>query len=598
MIVRPPIKRRMVGWFNPILLIQTAIRVLMSTIFGEFADKREAFAAANPIDDGALDPSFDYARRHPDGNFWFDFVADVGDGWNPTFAIARLLAEDKLEFAGVEDLPRGSLLIMGGDEVYPTPSADQYYDRLLYPYSEAYGERWPDEDSPDLYAVPGNHDWYDGLRAFSFLFCRRAIKGQGKAGVDRLGRVIGGRRMHQTRSYFALRLPKGWWLWGTDSQIEGYIDQPQVDFFQFVAEKWMAPQSKLILCAGTPDWEYVDPRDPEEKYGTLSYLARLAPSVGKGHELKLLLSGDSHHYARYHEEDLNFITCGGGGAFLHPTHNLCSHKEFEFPFPAPGHARVPKRKLYARTVDLAKKDNVADADEAMFPSRAVSRRLAWGFLLFAVRNQKLTLLLAALYLIFTWLLYLNNQILDPLSVHRSLQQLFLRGSLLGAEWDFWRLVASSPLTVLFCVLAWAGYYYFADARGAARIALGSGHAVIQAIAASLVTCVVLRTMVPPLAGPLGTILRFVAAALAAGVTTGTLLGVYLWVCLNAWGRHWGHFSALAVENYKSFLRFHIRSDGTLRVFAIGLPRVPNDRRRRSGNPEELCPELIESISIQ
>jgi hypothetical protein len=588
----------MVGWFNPILLIQTAIRVLMSTIFGEFADKREAFAAANPIDDGALDPSFDYARRHSKGNFWFDFVADLGDGWNPTFAIARLLAEDKLQFPGHEGLPRGSLLIMGGDEVYPTPSEEQYYDRLEYPYSEADEGRWAEEDSPDLYAVPGNHDWYDGLRAFFPLFCRRNIKAQGKAGVDRPGKVIGGRRTQQTRSYFALRLPKGWWLWGTDSQIEGYIDQPQVDFFKFVAEKWMARRSKLILCAGTPDWEYVDPHDPAKRYGTLSYLASLASSVRKGHQLKLLLSGDSHHYARYHEAGLNFITCGGGGAFLHPTHKLCPHKEFEFPYPRPGKRYDPARKRYARTVDLARKDNAAGADEAIFPSRAQSRRLAWRFPLFAIRNAQFTLMVAALYLIFSWLLYLNNQILDPLSVHRPLQEALLCGSLLGAEWDFWRVVVSAPPTVLLCVLAGMGYYYFADARGAARIALGGSHAVIQAIAASFVTCAVLRLLAVPLETPVRTFFCFAVAALVAALTTGTLLGIYLWLCLNALGRHWGHFSALAVENYKSFLRLHIGTDGTLRVFAIGLPRVPNDRRRRSEKPEELRPVLIESIPIR
>jgi Calcineurin-like phosphoesterase len=598
MIVRPPKKRRMVGWFNPIPLLQTAIRVLMSTIFGEFADKREALAAANPIDDAALDPSFDYEGRHPDGDFWFDFVADLGDGWNPTFAIARLLAEDKLPFAGVEDLPRGSLLIMGGDEVYPTPSADQYYDRLVYPYSEAYAERWKKEASPDLYAMPGNHDWYDGLRAFFPLFCRRSIKARNRVGVDRPGKVIGGRRTQQTRTYFALRLPKGWWLWGTDSQIEGYIDQPQVDFFQFVAEKWMAPKSRLILCAGTPDWEYVDPRDPEKKFGTLSYLARLAPSVGKGHELKLLLSGDSHHYARYHEKDLNFITCGGGGAFLHPTHNLCPHKKFEFPFPPPGQAYDPKLKRYARTVDLAKKNDLPDANEALFPSRAVSRRLARALPLFAVRNPNFTLVVAALYLIFTWSLYLANQILDPLSVHQPLQKLLLSGSLLCADFNFWRVAVSSPPTLLFCVLGLLCYYYFADADGLARIAMGSVHALVQAIAASLVACVVLRMMVPLLPGTLGTMICFAAAALVAAVATGTLMGFYLWLCLDAWGRHWGHFSALAVENYKSFLRLHIGSDGTLQVFAIGLPKVPNDRRRRSGKPEDLCPELIESISIR
>jgi ABC-type Co2+ transport system permease subunit len=128
--------------------------------------------------------------------------------------------------------------------------------------------------------------------------------------------------------------------------------------------------------------------------------------------------------------------------------------------------------------------------------------------------------------------------------------------------------------------------------------LGGSHAVIQAIAASFVTCAVLRLLAVPLETPVRTFFCFVVAALVAALTTSTLLGIYLWLCLNALGRHWGHFSALAVENYKSFLRLHIGTDGTLRVFAIGLPRVPNDRRRRSEKPEELRPVLIESIPIR
>jgi hypothetical protein len=383
-----------------------------------------------------------------------------------------------------------------------------------------------------------------------------------------------------------------------DSQIQGYIDQPQVDFFQFVAEKWMEPRSKLIICAGTPGWEYVDPRAPEKEYGTLSYLERLAPSVaGKGHELKLMLSGDSHHYARYREKDHNFVTCGGGGAFLHPTHNLVLHKEFEFPFPAPGEPYDRKRKSYKRTVDLATKGNVANADEATFPSRSESRRLAGGLTLFAFRNPYFTLCVAAIYLSFTWLIYLNNQVLDPLGAHQPLHRLLVSGSLVDSDFKFWLLAIASPATLLFCLLGWAGYYYFADAEGAARVVMGTAHALIQAIAASLVACLVLRALLPLLPGTAGTILSFVAAALAAAVATGTLMGVYLWLCLNAWGRHWGHFSALAVEHYKSFLRLHIASDGTLSIFAIGLPGVPDDRRRRGGNPARLCPELIETISI-
>lgn len=52
-------------------------------------------------------------------------MSDLGDGFNPTYALATLLAEEKLDLAGGtgdgESVPtqRGRLLVMGGDQVYP-----------------------------------------------------------------------------------------------------------------------------------------------------------------------------------------------------------------------------------------------------------------------------------------------------------------------------------------------------------------------------------------------------------------------------------------------------------------------------------------------
>src|SRR5262249_49095264 len=137
-------------------------------------------------------------------------------------------------------LTRGRILVLGGDQVYPTASRDAYRARLLEPFETAYRtlvEKWSAADAPDLYAVPGNHDWYDGLRAFLGVFCRRRLAGDWV--TQREGRLIGGRATQQTRSYFAIKLPGTWWLCGLDIQLEGYIDQPQVDFFTHVAQHWM-----------------------------------------------------------------------------------------------------------------------------------------------------------------------------------------------------------------------------------------------------------------------------------------------------------------------------------------------------------------------
>jgi hypothetical protein len=592
-------KRPMVAWFDPRQLIDTAIRVVISTVFGQFADRREAIAASNPISDVTLDARCDYRARHPDGDFWFDYVADVGDGWNPTYAIARLLAAGELT---PEGLPRGSLLVMGGDEVYPTAKSKEYEDRLIYPYDEAWRpgkddekKAWPDDARPDLFAVPGNHDWYDGLKTFFHFFCRRTISSPGEAEVDREGRRIGGRQTHQTRSYFALRLPHGWWLWGTDNQLKGYIDQPQIDFFQYVAKTWMEEGSKLILCTGTPDWQYVEKKG-EGSFTSHSYLERLATdAVHRGHKLRLVLSGDNHHYVRYREGDLNYITCGGGGAFLHPTHKL-EDQTFESDFPPPGQAfERGSKKRYTRKFEIANKldGSGKERDEkAVYPDAAVSRRLARGNIIFAFRNWQLTATLAALYLFFIWLLDFNARV----SGHGGLTEMLREGSYRQALANYGWLVGYSPWTVMLCIVAFAGYFYFADATGLRKWLLAIAHWLLQTILVTLVIGAILHWLAPPQATGFGYLaiiagLMLLAAILSAFVSA-TVVGLYLWAVLAWFGLHPGHFSSLKVQNHKCFLRLHIDRAGVLRVYPIGLDVVPGDRGETCTNPK-LNEHLIE-----
>lgn len=135
-------------------------------------------------------------------------MADCGDGWNSTYAIARLLAQEELRPRGCEEsLPRGRFLLMGGDMVYPTPSRRNYEKRLLRPYdAAARAADWPEGEEADVFAVPGNHDWYDGLSAFTGIFSTRRPHALGQ---DNRGRRFGRRFAPQTRSYFALKLPHG-----------------------------------------------------------------------------------------------------------------------------------------------------------------------------------------------------------------------------------------------------------------------------------------------------------------------------------------------------------------------------------------------------
>lgn len=248
----------MTGCFDPALLIRTGIRAAVSTVFGRYADRRETIAAANVIAPVPPDAKPDYSEHQ--GDFWFDYLADTGDGWNPTYAMARLLSEDALPDP-LGALPRGRLLVLGGDQVHPSASRTEYARRFRAPFEEAYRPggmpRWREggENAPHLYALPGDHDWHDGLNALFGLFCRRRCTLPGALGSARDGATIAGRETRQTRSYFAPKLPRGCGLCGNDSLMERYIDQPQIDYFSHVATSWMEPGSKLILCVAEPVWE-------------------------------------------------------------------------------------------------------------------------------------------------------------------------------------------------------------------------------------------------------------------------------------------------------------------------------------------------------
>jgi hypothetical protein len=314
---------RMVSWYDPRQLARVGIRTLVSSVFGQYADQRLMQAVTDTAEDQELVGRYDYcgaADSDPQkclgmddtGAYWIDYVADVGEGFEPTYTLAYLLAQDSLEVRGAGRLRHGEILIMGGDQCYPQATREEYRSRLLLPFNWAYSVPDPDRK---LFAIPGNHDWYDGLTAFDSLFC---------SSRDKLshakGNIIGGWQCQQHRSYWAIRLPYNWWIWGADIQFSKYLDTAQVNYFERVAEQ-MGANDNLIICLAEPSWLLADlqGQDEEENFFKITTIARK-----RGARVVAVIAGDWHHYNRYyaHELDIHFMTSGGGGAFLHPTHVL------------------------------------------------------------------------------------------------------------------------------------------------------------------------------------------------------------------------------------------------------------------------------------
>ena len=300
---------RMTRWFDPIERFRTSGHAKRARKH----DDRESTADAKAHD---ADPILRRYEADESGSFWFDYVADLGDAFDPTMEIAWTLGRRSVTFVpegsgSSVPLHRGPLLVLGGDEVYPYGTADYYRDQTVLPY--ALGRETDAADvGADVLAIPGNHDWWGGLDLWRAVFC----------GLAPFGRW----RTIQRDSWWAAQLPHGWWIWGMDTFLDGSINPAQQAYFDAAAEQ-LQPDDRVILCTPIPLWRLRESH-PER----LVLIDRLVDDCirTKGATAPVFLAGDSHLFAVYHRQrdapgstptaELH-VTAGGGGAFAQGTHH-------------------------------------------------------------------------------------------------------------------------------------------------------------------------------------------------------------------------------------------------------------------------------------
>jgi hypothetical protein len=308
----------------------------------------------------------DWMSQSAIGNFrdgrdevWFDYIADTGDNE----LVMRTLSENfRREFpAGTlgpdhPTLPVGAFLFVGGDTAYHVSDESTLRSRFVTPMNASLPPHGRAVRPREIFAIPGNHDYYDNLVGFNRLF-RRPYPGTAQSVLP-----LTGFRSVQEASYIKILLPHGWQLWGADVGKHG-LDYRQRVYFR----EGERPQ-RLILCTPTPPVALdrvtvpADPADAERK----AFLQLLDPSpesapetlpVGfdpaftpdSGGQLpppghcRLHLGGDTHHYARYsgHADPADrtpasvaTVVSGGGGAFTHPTEHSCGPVAAAVRYPA------------------------------------------------------------------------------------------------------------------------------------------------------------------------------------------------------------------------------------------------------------------------
>lgn len=497
-----------VAWLSPLQLAATGVRVAFAAQFGAYLDKRELQNAF---------PTKVHDDHVNDEELWLDYIADLGDGFNPTYTMAYLLAQEQVE-AGGETLPRGRILVLGGDSVYPTASGKAYEDRFEGPYRAALPQV-PAENPPTLFALPGNHDWYDGLTAFLRLFARRE------------GSRIGGWRTKQTRSYFALQLPHRWWLLALDAQGAAYMDDPQLEYFRGVAANIEAGD-RIILVTPQPAW--VQSEEHPLYYDTIDYFLRTVIDP-TGADVAVMLSGDLHHYARYAQSDIGrqLITCGGGGAYMAATSHL--PEQIEVP---PRHSQV-RRQSTGMPYKL----------QQTYPTKLRSRWLGSGvFARLPWRNPGFATMLGIMHTML--MLSFNNAAGRILTV-----PIFLMTAAVMASTVFFAVGLTEGEARLKPIV-------LGSLHGLAHLALGVGGLFLW------------RAL------PFDHYKPAVQAALAvviyltpAGVVAALLVSLYLLIAASFKVNVNELFAGQGIEDFKCFLRMRFAPDGTLSIYVVGVDTI-------------------------
>ncbi|WP_205571852.1 hypothetical protein [Arthrobacter celericrescens] len=591
--------REAVRWLAPIALGRTALKVMTATVFADFGDKRELEAglpgtplelARLPLPGQAAQPPVErglgapVALGLPQDGLWLDFTADLGDGFDATYTVALLLAQEQLTVDGME-LKRGNVLVLGGDEVYPVASPGRYEDRMVGPYRTAFpapaaGGPPPASCPPAniLLALPGNHDWYDGLTSFIRVFTRQ--------------RSIGSWRTVQNRSYFAVRLSggadtPGWWLLGLDSQLGQYIDEPQLEYFHRNVSARLVPGDSIILCLASPSWVYSEePGDrafQQADFFEQDYLRRrFNPQTGlfedTGATVRLWLSGDLHHYSRYAEAEpdggspVQLVTCGLGGAYLSDTHWL------------PGEVRLPdpvrERGLSAAAPSAARRQTEPDGSRRFVrapgshPTTSTSRqlglRLANPFSPYwlAARNPGFGPLLGLVHAVFFlagWVVYSSGRglplmgAIDTVGLPRALVFGVVCPLLaLGLLVVFWKLFGRTRL-----LRGRAGLLTMLRGVLYQLAALGAG--ISLAVLAALI----------PLPSGLGALLVLGVVYASGWVLGSEAFALYILRTPAGEVASW-KMSGQAVEDHKGFLRMRLDPDGSLTVHPLLVETVCRD----------------------
>jgi len=280
------------------------------------------------------------------GDFSFIVIGDTGEG----DASQQSLRDQLLRSAAREDV---RFVVISSDVVYPTGAMRDYEQKFWLQFK---GVEKP------VYAIPGNHDWYDALEAFLATFldadaARTSLRARVEADNrltsttdDRIeGLIAGAARLRreyrvptgfQQAPFFQIQTDR-FALIAVDTGVVRRVDPAERAWLERALD---AARGKLTMVVlGHPFYAGGhDVTEGDEDFSGIKALLR-------AHQVPIVMAGDTHDLEYYVERSqgrpMYHIVNGGGGAYL----------SFGTALTWPQAPATPEWAFYPRRIDITGK---------------------------------------------------------------------------------------------------------------------------------------------------------------------------------------------------------------------------------------------------
>jgi uncharacterized membrane protein HdeD (DUF308 family) len=251
-------------------------------------------------------------------DFSFIVIGDTGEG-----DASQLVLKDQIVIAGQQ--PRVKFLVLSSDVIYPSGEMSDYEAKFFLPFK---GFRKP------IYAIPGNHDWYDALEGFAATFFRpdaaRAVM-RARIKVDQNLTTTRNSRIEayikeaqRLRSEYEVqtgyqdapffRFEAGEFsLFAVDTGVAKRVDAAQFGWLENALEE-AGDRFKMVILGHPLYAGGFYQAETNEDFASIHALLRK-------HRVDLVMAGDTHDLEYYKEiipseRPIYHFVNGGGGAYL------------------------------------------------------------------------------------------------------------------------------------------------------------------------------------------------------------------------------------------------------------------------------------------